>query len=61
MEGRNEDNSSEELLNTVFDDIKADSQDKLKEKLLDCEPAETANLLESMPPTERFSELFRIG
>jgi len=53
MEERNEDNSSQDLLNTVVSDIKSDKHEELTEKLLDCQPAETANLLESMPPTER--------
>jgi len=48
-----QDHTPKELLNIVVEDIKTDSQNDLKNKLHDCQPAETANLLESMPPTER--------
>lgn len=53
MENSSQQSKSTVLLDTVVHDIESESIEVLQNKLDECHPAETANLLESMPPSDR--------
>ena len=48
-----EEQTTSELLDTIVLDIESERHEELRSKLDEFHPAETANLLESLPPEER--------